>query len=134
MFKIFTQINSSGDGFIDVDELIVGLKKIGVILDHEAAVILFSHFDTNNTGSIHYKQILWNFFNKFGFFRQWNRNSKGCTIDQIKKDFFTKWDHSGKGFLIYKDFKMALLKFGINLEDNQVENDIIIIIIIIIIF
>ena len=107
---------------IDVDELVSSLKKIGVLLDHDSAVILYSHFDTNNTGSIHYNQILWHFFNKFAFLRQWNRNSKGFNVDQIKKDFFTKWDRTGKGFLIYKDFKMALLKFGINLEDNQVEN------------
>ena len=118
--KVFEEIDSSGNGRISENEMVEGLAKMGVQLDSEASKILFQHFDANGSGAIHYGEFVWAFFNRRSFMRQWRRNTKEMSNDQIRAKFH-EFDINGDGRLNCKEFNKVLRSFGITLHQLQIK-------------
>ena len=78
------------------------------------------HFDPNDSGSVHYGEFVWAFFNRRGFVRQWRRNTRGLTEAQIVSKFQAA-DTSGNGQLNPKEFRKLLKGFGIELPAHEQE-------------
>eukprot|EP01035_Chromulina_nebulosa_P017888 gene17888-23504_t len=53
--EVFDCFDSSGDGYLTIDELGEAFLALGVPLDIETLNVLFNHFDSNQSGSIHYE-------------------------------------------------------------------------------
>jgi len=118
--KVFKDLDTSGDGMLSIEEMVIGLKHMGVILDDETADILFRHFDSDGSGSIHFGEFVWAFFNRRGFLRQWKRNTKEMTSEQIRTVFY-RYDKNGDGRLNSKEFRSLLKTFGIEMHQLQVQ-------------
>ena len=118
--KVFQDIDSSGDGHISMEEMVEGIEHMGVHLDNDSARILFQHFDQNGSGSIHFGEFVWAFFNRHGFMRQWRRNTRHLSNNQIREKFH-KFDKSGDGQLNLKEFTAVLKSFGVAMHSAQVQ-------------
>ena len=118
--KVFQELDTSGDGMLSIQEMVTGLRHMGVILDDETAMILFRHFDRVGSGSIHFGEFVWAFFNRRGFLRQWKKNTKDMNSDQIRT-LFHRLDKNGDGRLTAKEFKGLLKTFGVEMHQLQVQ-------------
>ena len=78
------------------------------------------HFDPNNSGSVHYGEFIWAFFNRRGLVRQWKHKTKGITEAEIKMKFHMA-DINGDGRLNHKEFKKLLHSFGIDINDQDID-------------
>lgn len=78
------------------------------------------HFDPDGSGSVHYGEFVWAFFNRRGLVRQWQRKTKGLTFAQIKERFHRS-DINGDGNLDVKEFQRVLKAFGMTLPKEQLE-------------
>lgn len=56
--KIFIQIDTNGDGRIDVNEFHHALQNIGVNFTKDEERALMSNLDTNNNGYVDYTEFL----------------------------------------------------------------------------
>ena len=54
ILQIFNEIDADGSGYITPDEVVVGFKKMGVILSLDDAKAIVSEADTNMDGKISY--------------------------------------------------------------------------------
>ena len=54
VWQIFNEIDADGSGYITPDEVVVGFKKMGVILSLDDAKAIVSEADTNMDGRISY--------------------------------------------------------------------------------
>ena len=57
----------------------MAMLSLDVQLTTEALVHLFHHFDPNESGSVHYGEFLWAFFNRRDLARRWKRSTRGLT-------------------------------------------------------
>ena len=80
----------------------------------------FSHFDPNGSGSVHYGEFLWAFFNRRNLVRKWKRSTEKLTKAQILQRFHM-FDINGNGILSVKEFRKALESFDIKLNDVELE-------------
>jgi hypothetical protein len=82
---------------------------------------LFRHFDPNDSGSVHFGEFVWAFFNRRGLVRQWKRKTDGLTHSQVIGIFHAA-DTNGNGRLSPKEFKKLLAKqFKLDLSDSEIE-------------
>lgn len=73
-------------------------------------IFLFNrHFDPNDSGSVHFGEFVWAFFNRRKMVRQWKRNTEKMTEAQIKEKFHMA-DTNGNGRLSPKEFKRVSFK------------------------
>ena len=82
--------------------------------------IFYRHFDPNNSGSVHYGEFIWAFFNRRGLVRQWKHKTKGITEVEIKRRFHMA-DINGDGRLNHKEFKKLLHSFNIDINDQDID-------------
>ena len=54
ILQIFNEIDADGSGYITPDEVVIGFKKMGVILSLNDAKAIVSEADTNMDGRISY--------------------------------------------------------------------------------
>ena len=95
--RVFKAFDSSGDGFLTLPELSRALLSLNVKLTTEAIVALYHHFDPNDSGSVHYGEFMWAFFNRRDLARKWKRNTKHLTKMQIRQKFHSvDKDNSGR--------------------------------------
>jgi Ca2+-binding EF-hand superfamily protein len=127
--SVFLAMDTSGDGFVDFEELTSALASIGARLDKRSANAVFAHFDPNGSGSVHYGEFMWAFFNRRSLVRRWQRNTKDLTDKQIL-DLFYKFDKNGDNHLNDKEFNKLLSSMNIILNDtdrsllmNRFDND-----------
>ena len=74
----------------------------------------------NNSGSVHYGEFVWAFFNRRAFLRQWSRNTKGLSNQTIREKFHY-FDKNGNGTLTPKEFRALLRSFGMELGEIEVQ-------------
>lgn len=117
---IFDEMDVSGDGFITIQEMDSAFQRLGVKLDQASLDAIYRHFDPNNSGTIHYGEFVWAFFNRRSFLRQWKRCVSGMTYEQMRTKF-RRADINGNGYLTKKEFKKLLIGMGIQLSDNEID-------------
>jgi hypothetical protein len=78
------------------------------------------HFDPNGSGSVHYGEFQWAFFNRRSLARKYKRNTMGLTADKVIGKFH-RYDINGDGVLSVKEFKKLLADFEIKLADDELE-------------
>lgn len=117
---VFHEMDTSGDGFITISEMGRAFVRLGLKLEDKVLDALFSHFDPNNSGSVHYGEFVWAFFNRRSMVAQWTRATKGMTKAQVRTKF-RKGDVNGDGKLGKKEFKRLLASFSIKLSDSDVD-------------
>lgn len=117
---LFHEMDSSGDGYLTITELHTFFLSLGLQLNPQSLQALYSHFDANHSGSIHYSEFIWAFFNRRSFLKQWKQNTKSLSRSQIQ-NLFNKHDINGNGTLNQKEFEKLLKKFKINLSRNDIE-------------
>lgn len=119
---LFDQMDISGDGLLSVNEFLTAFDLLGVKLDSDSLAALFQHFDPNNSGSVHYGEFVWAFFNRRSFVNQWRRalKTQGLTRQQIKI-IFEKADRTGDGKLNFSEFKRLLTTtLQIKLSESEI--------------
>ena len=82
--------------------------------------IWYRHFDPNDSGTVHFGEFVWAFFNRRGLVRQWKRKTESMTEAQIKSKFHLS-DINGDGRLNPKEFKKLLKSFGIEITEQDVK-------------
>lgn len=80
----------------------------------------FRHFDPNDSGSVHFGEFVWAFFNRRNLVRQWKRKTDGMTETDIKNKFHLA-DINGDGRLNPREFKKLLKAFGMEMSAADVE-------------
>ena len=78
------------------------------------------HFDPNDSGSIHYGEFCWAFFNRRSLVSQWKTKTKSYNDRQIKFKF-QQADKNGNGVLNRKEFVKLLKSFSIKLTDMDID-------------
>lgn len=78
------------------------------------------HFDPNDSGTVHFGEFVWAFFNRRGLVRQWKRKTEGMTEAAIKTKFHLA-DVNGDGRLNPKEFKKLLKSFGMEMSVADIE-------------
>lgn len=79
------------------------------------------HFDPDGSGSVHYGEFVWAFFNRRGLVRQWKRQTQGMTYKHILQKFH-KADINGDGNLDPKEFARILQReFNMKLSPEHLE-------------
>lgn len=82
---------------------------------------MFSHFDPNHSGSVHYGEFVWAFFNRRKIVRQWKQKTKHLTLSQIQS-IFHQYDINGNGSLSITEFKKLLINvFHITLNQQELD-------------
>ncbi|KAJ1436424.1 hypothetical protein B484DRAFT_325155 [Ochromonadaceae sp. CCMP2298] len=117
---VFEEFDTSGDGFLSPMEMAEAFLSMGVQLDVEATDAIFKHFDPNSSGSVHFGEFVWAFFNRRALVRQWKRKTEGMTQAQIKAKFHTA-DKNGDGRLNAKEFGKLLKSFGMEMGAGDVD-------------
>lgn len=118
---VFDEFDSSGDGYLSMEEMAKALLSLGVKLNTQAMVALFDHFDPNKSGSVNYGEFLWAFFNRRDLARQWRRSVSRHTTKEITAKFH-KADTNGDSRLTKKEFVKFLKSFGLtNYSDSEIE-------------
>lgn len=117
--QIFNQFDTSGDGFLTMDEMAEAFLAMGVRLDLPTMKAIFAHFDPNGSGSVHYGEFVWAFFNRRGLVRQWKKKTEGLSEREIREKFH-KFDKNGNGYLSSKEFAKLLKDLGLTLNDKEV--------------
>jgi calmodulin len=117
---LFQEMDSSGDGFLTISEFNSFFRSLGLQLNPEILQALFTHFDANQSGSIHYSEFLWSFFNRRSFLKQWKQKTKTLTRSQIQS-IFHQFDLNGNGTLNQREVERLLKKFQIKLQRNDLE-------------
>jgi Ca2+-binding EF-hand superfamily protein len=115
---LFHEMDTSGDGYLTISELGTFFRSLGLQLDPTSLQSLYLHFDANQSGSIHYSEFLWAFFNRRSFIQQWKQKTKSLTKKQIQ-NLFNRYDVSGNGTLNQREFEKLLKKFEIKLSKND---------------
>jgi Ca2+-binding EF-hand superfamily protein len=118
--QVFEEFDTSGDGFLSPMEMAQAFLRMGVQLDIPTMNSIFQHFDPDGSGSVHYGEFVWAFFNRRGLVRQWQRKTKNLTFAQIKERFHRS-DINGDGNLDAKEFQRVLKAFGMSLPKEQLE-------------
>lgn len=80
----------------------------------------YRHFDPNDSGTVHFGEFVWAFFNRRGLVRQWKRKTEGMTEATIKTKFHLA-DVNGDGRLNPKEFKKLLRSFGMEMAAADIE-------------
>lgn len=84
-------------------------------------IFLCSYFDPNESGSVHYGEFVWAFFNRRKLIQQWKKKTNHLTMNHIQQ-LFHQADTNGNGRLSYKEFAKLLVKsFGMELSKEQLE-------------
>eukprot|EP01032_Pedospumella_encystans_P022776 gene22776-25801_t len=117
---VFEEFDTSGDGFLSPPEMAQAFLSMGVQLDVEAMTAIFKHFDPNDSGSVHFGEFVWAFFNRRGLVRQWKRKTDGLTESDIKNKFH-RADINGDGRLNPKEFKKLLKAFGMEMSPADID-------------
>jgi hypothetical protein len=78
------------------------------------------HFDPNNSGSVHYGEFCWAFFNRRSLITQWKQNTRTLNDRQIKTKLQLA-DRNGNGILSRKEFARLLKSFSIKLSDMEID-------------
>ena len=117
---VFKTFDSSGDGFITLPELAKALLSLNVKLTTEAVVALYHHFDPNDSGSVHYGEFMWAFFNRRDLARKWKRETKHMTTMQIRNKFHSA-DKDNSGCLSPKEFAKFLKSVNIVLTPTELD-------------
>ena len=118
--RVFKAFDSSGDGFLTLPELSRALLSLDVKLTTEAIVALYHHFDPNDSGSVHYGEFMWAFFNRRDLARKWKRNTKHLTKMQIRQKFHSV-DKDNSGRLNPKEFSKFLKSINIVLTPSELD-------------
>ena len=118
--SVFHDIDTSGDGFITISEMGQAFARLGLKLEDKVLDALFSHFDPNGSGSVHYGEFVWAFFNRRSLVSQWKRATKNLTKAQVTAKF-RQGDKNGDGRLNKKEFKRLLGSFSIKLSDADID-------------
>lgn len=116
--EVFQQFDTSGDGFLSKTEMLQAFIGMGVKLDIETGNALFNHFDPNKSGTVHYGEFLFAFFNRRNLVRQWKKKTEGLTDAQILSKFHAA-DTTGDGNLQPKEFHKFLKGLGIEISDTE---------------
>ena len=87
-------------------------------LSSSISFVFCRHFDPNGSGSIHYGEFVWAFFNRRALVRQWKRVTQGLTHEQMRSKFH-QFDVNGDGRLDQKEFKKMLKNLGIVIGDDE---------------
>lgn len=98
--------------------LLRGFLLLSNIIEYCVSCI-YSHFDPNESGSIHYGEFCWAFFNRRSLVSQWKQNTKTLNDRQIKAKMQLA-DRNGNGILSRKEFSKLLKSFSIKLSDMEV--------------
>lgn len=101
------------------------LFPLHVAFRYDLPVILnpdvYRHFDPDGSGSVHYGEFVWAFFNRRGLVRQWKRQTQGMTYKNILQKFH-KADINGDGNLDPKEFARILQReFNMKLSPDHLE-------------
>lgn len=115
---VFNSFDKSGDGYLTMPEMADSFNQLGVRLTADGIKALFHHFDPNDSGSVHYGEFLWAFFNKRDLARTFRRASRNMTPKEIQLRF-RKADFNGNGYLSKKEFKAFLKSFGIIFKEES---------------
>lgn len=115
---VFDSFDKSGDGYLTMPEMANAFDELGVRLTADGIKALFHHFDPNDSGSVHYGEFLWAFFNKRDLARTFRRGSRNLTPKEIQLRF-RKADFNGNGYLSKKEFKAFLKTFGIVFKEES---------------
>ena len=78
------------------------------------SVRLFRFFDPNGSGSVHYGEFTFAFFNRRSFINQLKPHNKTNALSNIRSKF-SMADTTGNGKLTPKEFKKILLSLSIDL-------------------
>jgi Ca2+-binding EF-hand superfamily protein len=116
--KVFRDFDVSGDGFLSIQEMAGAFLHMGVKLDSDTLTAMFRHFDPNDSGSVHFGEFQWGFFNRRTMARQWKRRTEGLSDDQLRS-MFHDFDKNGDGRLNRKEFKKLLVHFGVIMSDDD---------------
>jgi len=117
---VFDEFDASGDGFLSVEEMASALLSLDVRLNTASLMALFRHFDPNGSGSVHYGEFLWGFFNRRELARQWRRSTSRMQLKEIRFKF-NEADKSGDGRLSKREFKKFLKSFAIEATEHELE-------------
>lgn len=118
--QIFNEFDTSGDGFLTIDEMAEAFLAIGIRLDIPTMKAIFNHFDPNGSGSVHYGEFVWAFYNRRNLLRQWKRKTEGMTEREIREKFH-KYDKNGNGYLSKNEFTKCLKDFGMSLSEKEID-------------
>ncbi len=116
--KVFNKFDTSGDGYISMQEMVQAFHSMGVTVDHETARELFQHFDPNNSGCVHYGEFAWAFFNRRSFIRQYKKSIQGLSSEQIRSKFH-QMDVNGDGKINATEMTRFLKKLGIVISESE---------------
>ncbi len=117
---VFSEFDKNGDGYLTVEEIASALISLGVRLNSASILALFSHFDPNHSGSVHYGEFLWGFFNRRELARKWKRNTSRMQPKEIRAKFHEA-DKNGDGSLSRSEFKKFLKSFAIDATAQEVD-------------
>lgn len=117
---VFQMFDTSGDGFLSPVEMAQAFLSFGIKLDIPSIQVIFKHFDPNDSGSVHFGEFVWAFFNRRQLVRQWKRNTASLTKKDILNRFHNA-DTNGNGRLNRKEFAKLLKAFQVSLPDKDLE-------------
>eukprot|EP01041_Mallomonas_annulata_P007509 gene7509-15367_t len=120
LHSVFRDIDTSNDGFLDINELNEGLINLGLKLDPNMLYTLFRHFDPNDSGAIHYGEFIFSFFNRRSFIKQFKKATNGKSKSQILEIFYTH-DRNGDGSLSKKELFKVLKDLKYDISDTDLE-------------
>jgi Ca2+-binding EF-hand superfamily protein len=118
--RVFKTFDTSGDGFLTLPELAKALLSLGVKLTTEAVIAVYHHFDPNDSGSVHYGEFMWAFFNRRDLARKWKRETKTMTKMQIRHKFHS-FDKDNSGRLTPKEFGKFLKSMNIAVTPTELD-------------
>jgi Ca2+-binding EF-hand superfamily protein len=101
-------------------ELAEALLSLGIPVNLEGIREIFSFFDPNDSGSIHYGEFLWSFFNRRKFVKGFSTTSNDMSY-QKKLALFHTFDKNGNGHLNKKEFAAFVKAAGIQLSSLEID-------------
>mmetsp|Transcript_12441 Transcript_12441/g.20216 ORF Transcript_12441/g.20216 Transcript_12441/m.20216 type:complete len:712 (-) Transcript_12441:555-2690(-) len=118
--QVFEDMDINRDGFVSLPEMYSFFTSISLKMEPKLIDALFRHFDPNDSGSVHYGEFCWAFFNRRSLITQWKHNTRTLNDRQIKSKLQYA-DKNGNGILSRKEFAKLLKSFSIKMSDMEID-------------
>jgi Ca2+-binding EF-hand superfamily protein len=114
---IFRQYDVNRSGTLSYTEFQRMLRAEGCGLTKEQSSAFFKRFDSDGSGEVDYRELLWGFFNWEAFLKRWHERKSASQTHRELKQAFERYDPAGRGVLPTKAFQLALDHLGVTVSD-----------------
>ena len=108
--KTFADFDRDKDGRVSIDELVLGLAKLGFKLERRQAINVLSFYDLNGDSKLDFSE----------FTRTLSKDKREFTIIDLL-NIFKSMDKELKQSLSSKELLQLEIEFGVEMKENEIE-------------